>query len=345
MAYDEIHFGTPGYTPGYNPNEGGSYERNYNNTLNAFTPDQLINRYKTGIGQDYTLPLDIAYNQAFQSFKSQIGREPTSSEFAQLLPAFSQGGTYGNALIGSMKDRLAQNPNDPMNKGKSAQFSDQINGVFKSMLGRDATADEASHFGNLLATGNVDNYQLQDFLRGTPEYQTQQDTQFRGGLSKELEDSDVSFFNRSKQGIISQFMQNGTGQSSALDSALTDLMGQISQKRGEYLANLSSAQYGGNKQLALSNYGNTQKQIQDSMNQNRQYATGQQNYFTNRGDEISDYNRQMADYMSMNSGSGGNSGMNAFGGAISGAGAGAPLGPWGAAGGAVAGGLYGYLNK
>ncbi len=343
MAVNSIDFGTPGYTPGYESNDTGSYERNYNAQLNQYTPEELLARYKSG--KEYGMNIDRSNSLAYRSFVEQIGREPTSSEFAQILPAFQQNSLYGNAILGSIRDRLAQNPNDPINKGKSGQYTDQINQTFQSMLGRAATADEASHFGNLLATGNVDTYQLQDFLRGTPEFQTQADTKFRSGLGKELEDQDVSFFNRASQGVRSQFLNQGTGNSSALDSALTDLMGQISQQRSKYLSDLSAKQYGGNKELALSNYGNTQNEFLNNQNYNRGLSQRNSDAFSGRSNELSDYQTQMSDYMRMNKGSGSNRGMGAFGGALAGAGAGAPLGPWGAAGGAAAGGLYGYLNS
>lgn len=296
-----LKLGLPGYGPSYDSNNAGSFQRGYDALIGQFTPDQLLARYgnpNAGQGQFGASQLDQSNANAYKGFQSIIGRAPTADEFAQLLPIFqgANGQTLGNAWIANYKKQIMQNPNDPLNQGKVSQYTPQIQQVFKSMIGRDATQDEISHFGGLFATGNVDAYQLQDFLRGTPEFQTQEDTKFRSGLDQQLQDSDLSFFNRAKQNVMSQFMQNGTNQSSALDSALTDLMGQISEKRSGFLANLSSQQYGGNKDLALGNYKNSQNQFLQEQNYNRGNAMNQQNYLQGRGDELTNYGIQQKSY-------------------------------------------------
>lgn len=296
---EALLFGTPGYLPSYDPNQENSAVNAYNTRLAQFTPDELLRRYAQTDRNFNNGTWDANYSNAYRSFKSQIGRDPTASEFAQLIPAFQQGTTYGNAIIGSIRDRLAQNPNDPMNQGRAGQYGGQIRQVFKSMLGRDATPEEVNHFGSLMSTGNVNAYQLQDFLRGTPEYQTQEDTKFRGGLTKELENADISFFDRAKQGLQAQYMRQGTNMSSAMDSALTDLMGQIAEKRSQYLAGLSSQQYGGNKDLALQNYRGTQDRYLNEQNYNRGMSNSQNDYFRGRGDDLYDYQRQMDDMARM----------------------------------------------
>lgn len=291
--------GTPGYGPSYNSNQKGSFQAGYNQLLNNLTPDQLLARYsnKNALqGQFNATTQDSQGYQAYQAFKSIIGRDPTSSELSSVIPYFQNGPQFGNAYVSQLKTQLQQNPNDPLNQGKAASFSPQIGQVFQSMLGRAPTQDELNHFGGLFATGNVDAYQLQDFLRGTPEYQTAQDTTFRQGLDTELQKSDLNFFDRAKQNVLSQFMQNGTQNSSALDSALTDLMGQISNNRSSFLANLSANQYQGNKDLALKNYQGSQNQYLQNQNYNRQNALNQQNYLTSRGNELSDYNTQAQAY-------------------------------------------------
>lgn len=337
--------------------------------IGSLSPDQLLQR-SIGLNQnagsgDLTQYLqnqysgvnsqnDVSNIQALKSFQSIMGRDPNANEYAQIVPIFQQsnGQTLGNAWLSQYKQQYDQNPAN--RTGEAGKYSDQINQQFQSMLGRAATSDEVNHFGSLLATGNVDAYQLQDFLRGTPEYQTQQDTQFRSGLGKQLEDSDVNFFNRAKQGVMSQFMQNGTGNSSALDSALTDLMGQVSQQRDAYLTSLSAQQYGNNKDLALGNYQNTQNQYLQNQGYNRQQSQNQQNYIQGRSDNLTDYNRQMSDYMNfMNTYGGRSKGQNplyAIGGGLLGAGVGGAVGgPAGASAGyqigSGVGGGFGYLNR
>lgn len=285
----------------------------------------------------------------YKSGQELLGRDLTPEEFAKAAPIFQQpnGETLGNAWMANLKQIDDQNPLSSSNKKKAAGFGSDVNNYFKTALGRDATNEEKAHFGGLLATGNLDAYGLNQFLQGTPEYQTQQDTKFRSGVSSELEKTDLSFFNKAKQNVMSQFMQNGTGGSSALDSALTDLMGQIADKRSAYMANLSSTQYGGNKDLALGNYQNAMNQYLGEQNYNRGTGASNQNYLQGRSDSISDYERQMNDYMSY--GNMGqtkpNKGANAMNGAMQGAAAGSAAGPWGALIGAGAGGAFGYLNS
>lgn len=306
----------------------------------------LRNRY-SGVGS----ARDIQNIQAYKSFQSILGRDPTAEEFAQIVPIFQQdnGQTYGNAWLSQYKQQQDLNP---ANRAKDAgKYSGQLNQTFQSMLGRDATSDEIDHFGSLLATGNVNAYQLQDFLRGTTEYQQGQDKQFRTGLSKELEDSDVRFFDRSKQALLSQFMQNGTGQSSALDSAMADLMGQIAEKRSGFLSQVSSQQYGANKDLALGNYANARDEYFGNQAYGRGQAQKQQDYYQGRSDNLTDYNRQQQDYMNFLNSQGGKR-KDPWGQIIGGA-AGATIGgftggPAGAGAGyqigSGLGGGYDYLN-
>lgn len=341
------NLGRQGYAPGYDSNDKGSFERNYNSLLNNLSPDQLLKRYSTAETSQYGTGLDRANYQAYNSFKSLIGRDPTASELAQAIPAFQGGATTGNAWLASFKQAYDKNPaNLAAGAGK---YSNQINQVFQSQLGRAATGDEITHFGSYLGSGNLDAYGLQQFLAGTPEYQTQQDTKFRGELGTQLENSDTSYFNRSKQGLLSQFAQNGQtfGNSTALDSALVDLMGQIQQKRSDYMANLTSQQYGGNKQLALSNYGNAMDQYLQNNNYDKTLNQNQMGQYMDRSNNISDYNRQQQDWM--NYANSYQNPRNPFGNALSGAAAGAGMGyqmggPAGAGYGALAGGAYGYLS-
>ena len=343
---NEINLGQRGYTPSYDSNQKGSFEGNYNTILNQFTPDQLLRRYQNVTADQLNTNLDKTNAQAYNSFKSLIGRDPTAAELSQVIPAFQSGPQNGNAWLAQFAEIEKQKPANLQKR--AGEFKDQVNQVFQSQLGRDATADEITHFGSLFASGNLDAYQMQDFLKGTPEYQNNQDKQFRTDLSGELQKSDQNFFDRAKQSVISQFMQNGTGNSSALDSALVDLMGQIQSKRSDYLANLSAQQYGSNKNLAISNYGNTMDQYLKDKNYNRGLSQNTMDQYMNRTNELVDYNRQMQDYMNYaNSYNPRNNGLAGLGaGALSGAGAFAGTGnPFAIGAGGLAGGLFGYLGS
>lgn len=345
-----LQLGLPGYGPAYDSNQKGSFERAYNDLLGRLTPDLLVKRYGS-VAPEFSgrTSLDLQNQQAYNSFKSIVGRDPTGAELAQILPIFHgpNGQELGNAYLAQFAEQEKQRPE---NLRKNApQYANQVGQTIKSILGRDATPDELEHFGSLFATGNLDSYQLQDFLRGTPEFQTAQDKQFREGLSKELQGTDLNFFNRAQQGLRSQFAQQGQylGQSSALDSALTDLMGQIADKRSEYLAGLSSQQYQGNKNLALGNYENQMNQFLGEKNYQRGRSTSLEDYYRGRSDDLSDYQRQMNDYMNYMNQNNQRGGLGAaLGGALGGAGALAPTrNPWAIGAGALGGGLFGYFNR
>ena len=239
---------------------------------------------------------DWAGQNVYGNFVRMVGREPTEQELAQFIPIYQGSYNQGNAALANFAQYESQRPENLQKK--APQYADQVNQQFQGMLGRQATPEEINHFGGLLASGNTDAYQLQDFLRGTTEFQGAEDKKFRGGLASELEGYDTSFFNKAKENVISRFGDTGglQNRSSALDFALTDLMGQIAEKRGSYLANLSSQQYGGNKDLALGNYRGAQDQYLNEMNQRRGNSYNQFLGNQNRANEIGDYYRQAEDY-------------------------------------------------
>lgn len=318
-------------------NQGGGIENYYQQN------------YKVGAPREIK---DAGNYQAYKSFEAIMGRPPDANEFAQIVPIFQQadGQKYGNAWLAQYKQQYDA---DPRNQVKNAgKYAGELNQQFKSMLGRDATQEEINHFGSLMATGNVNAYQLQDFLRGTPEYQQAQDKQFRSGVSQELEQSDARYFDRAKQGLLSHFMQQGTGGSSALDSALADMMGQIAEKRQGFLTNLSAQQYGQNKDLALGNYQQSRDQYFNEQSYRRGQSQREQDYYRGRSDNLTDYNRQMSDYMNYMNSQGGRRGSNTgqMIGGLLGAGIGgfASRSPQGAAAGyqigSGLGGGYDYLN-
>jgi hypothetical protein len=249
---------------------------------------------------------DAAGQNVYNYFQQTVGRDPTSSELAQFIPIMQGSYTHGNSAISSYLDMQAQRPGALADKAPT--FAPQVNDVFQTVLGRQPDKEELSHFGSLLASGNVDAYGLRDFLKGSSEFQTAEDTKFRGGLASELQGYDNQFFDKAKENVLSRFANNGTmggsARSSALDFALTDLMGQIAEKRGSYLADLSSRQYGGNKDLAISNYRGTMDRYLDDVNaeRNRGYQNIDRAY--GRSQEIDDYNRQQRSYLQSQDGSG-----------------------------------------
>jgi hypothetical protein len=238
---------------------------------------------------------DAAGQNVYNYFQRTAGREPTASELAQFVPIMQGSYTHGNAAISGYLDMESRRPGALAEK--APEYSGQVNEVFREMLGREARPDEAEHFGTLLASKNVDAYGLRDFLKGSDEYQTSADTKFRSGLASELEGYDTKFFDKAKENVFSRFANNNQGsRSSALDFALTDLMGQIAEKRGSYLADLSARQYGGNKDLALSNYRSSMDRYlgEQDFARNRGYQNIDRSF--DRAREIEDFYRQKGIY-------------------------------------------------
>lgn len=370
MSPDELALllGQSGYRPGYDSNDSGSAERNYNNILNTLTPDQLLKRYGQGSQGSYGTALDQSQYQAYNTFKSLFGRDPSTNELAQVIPAFQgpNGLITGRAFLANLQNQYKTSPNlDPgnaMNNRKPEDVNQDVNGLFQSILGRTATADELQHFSQALSTNQIDSYGLSSFLKQQPEYTNSKDKDFRGSLSEELQGYDRKAFNNMKGDVISAygkngmaagFDQNGNSLSPSLDYALTDMMGKIAENRGNYLAGLSAQQYGGNKDLAIGNYKGTLDQM---YNQNQQQRSSQQNYgnaLLDRGFQGADYSTQMNDYMNFLSNQKSSKSMNPIYGQIGGlvgAGAGAFFGGPGGAQvgynlGQGAGNTYGYLNS
>jgi hypothetical protein len=307
---------------------------------------------------------DRLQQSAYDEMKSKLGRAPTSSEYSQLLQAFQgpNGLVNGRAAVSQYFDQIQKdptNPNSPLNPQnpgyqKTLQPHYQaVTDQFKSIMGRDATQDELTHFGGLLASGQTDAYGLQNFLKQQPEYTNAQDQQFRSGLNDELSGYDTKEFGREKGDIMADYARRGfgTGTSPSLDYALTDLMGKLAENRSAYLSTLSAQQYGNNKSVATGNYQNSLNQMYDQNQQNRQRQNSLTDYYTQRGNEGADYMTQMNDYLkyqNQNKGSSYNPLYGAAGGVL-GAGIGAAypaLGPQaGFAAGGAAGNAFGYLNR
>jgi len=294
-----VNLGKPGYTPGYDSNRQNSFQDALNNILNNLTPDQYIRRYSTVTSDQLQTGQDQLNQNAYNSFKSIVGRDPTSAEFSTALPIFQgqNGIQLGNAWLANLAERERQDPSKQV--GKANQYAQGINQSFQSMLGRNATQDEINHFGSIMATGNLDQYGVNQFLQGTPEYQAQENKKFQSGISERLNQTNLDFFGRAKQGLMSQFAQNGQtfGNSTALDSALADLMGQMQTQSNQYLTGLSAQQYGGNQDLAIGNYQNALQNYLNQQGYNRGRSQNQMDYLTGRSNELTDYQTQMRDYM------------------------------------------------
>lgn len=350
--------GTPGYGPAYDSNRAGSFQEAYNNILNTLTPDLLLKRYGQGQASQFQATgQDQSNYQAYSTFKSLMGRAPTSGELAQIIPAFQgpNGLMNGRAFLANMQQQYHSNPTldpgNPQNNQNPTDIQGQVKQQFQSILGRDPTTDELNHFTTAIQSNQTDAYGLSSFLKQMPEYTNTQDTNFRNSLNSQLQGYDTNEFNREKQGVMADYASRGMGGSSSLDYALTDLMGKIAQNRSSYLANLSASQYGGNKDLAIGNYQNTLNQMYGNSLNQRQSQQNYSNDLLNRGFQGADYQTQRNDFMNFmnnNRGSSYNPLYGVIGGAI-GAGAGGLMsgGNPGAinAGSNFGSGLFSYLGN
>ena len=332
------------------------------------TPDQLISRYGTVSGaqgkEDYQNLVkglygnqDQLYQYAYDTYNGTFGRGPTASEFAQLLPVFggTEGRQRGAAYVSQLYDQYKQSPE--YIRGQAGGRVDDVQKLFEETYGRQATADEAAHFGTQLAGGR-DAYDLGNELKLSPEYQAEQDKTFRTGLASELEGYDTSFFNKQKQGVYADYARRGfaPGNSPSLDYALTNVMGEIADKRGAYLANISSQQYGGNKEAARADYLTGRDRYFADQDYDRNLKQRELDYYRSRGDQDRDYMTQRDDYYNqmsrskqgqgtLHSGDWLNIGLGAANTAARFYGAGAAGGAGGGGGGYPGPYSYGYLNQ
>lgn len=294
-----------------------------------------------GLQELYGLAREL---NVYDSSQELLGRDITSQEVAQFMPRFNDpfqtetGRSY-------LAELASQEKNSSANLGKKApEYSDKVNKQFQDLLSRGATAEEADYFGRLLASGQVTDYEINQFVQALPEYQNIQDKNFRGGLEGELAGYDEKAFGRERENILSQYTKAGLQNSSALDFAITDALGKVQEQRGQFLAGLSSQQYGGNKAAARSDYENMRNTYQGNQDYSRNRSDQYLDYLTQRSDQASDYQRQKDDYLNFLSSQPKQRGGNWLQGALGGAAAGSAFGPWGAGVGAGLGALS-YLNS
>lgn len=294
---------------GYESNDAGSFERNYNEQLGRLTPEMLLRRYKAINNQGHLgTAVDRMQAQAYREAVSALGRDITPAEFSQILPYFmtSNGVSQGRAFLAQMVEQEKMNPNSPLSpynpqnpRNTLAQRNPEVQAVFQDLLKRGATQDELNHFSQMLATGQADAFTLRNFVSQLPEYRTAQDAEFRGNVAKELEGYDTSAFNKQKQDILSYYANQGmpAGTSPSLDYALTDLMGKIADKRQSFLTGLSADQYNKNTGAARDDYNTYLSRAFESEDWGRNRGAEASDYLRGRLGERQDYDQQRNDYM------------------------------------------------
>jgi len=204
---------------------------------------------------------------AARDFVAQFGRNPTQSELNQLAPAYLSSDpnianlSGGKANVSAYYTQLSQSPSNIYNQqqqqylSQAGNFKDQVNGAFQSTLGRDATQDELSHFGALMASGQ-DQYQVQQALQQTQEYQNTANTKFQNQLQGQLQQSNSTYFNQYiAPSLQAQNAMSGQAPgSSALSSQLANAALQQNQGLQNFLAGVTAQNYQNSTANATNQY-------------------------------------------------------------------------------------------
>lgn len=203
---------------------------------------------------------------AFRDFQNMFGRNPTQSELSLLSNTYAGDPNYTND--GAGKAQVAayfqQQVNTPQKIYQTQQdqyaadapkFSDQVASTFQSALGRAPTDAEQKYFGSLMASGQ-DQYQVQQALQQTQEYQNTQNTNFQNKLQGQLQQSNSTYFNQYiAPSIQSSAALAGRSQdSSGVNSQLANAALQQNQGLQGFLAQTTANNYQNSTANATNQY-------------------------------------------------------------------------------------------
>lgn len=308
--------------------------------------------------------LQAATYYAAQDFVKMFGRNPTQTELSQLAPQYLSGdanltnSTAGQQALSQYYQNIANSPENLQKRqladaqksyttGK-AGFDSTTAAAFQQATGRAPTADELSHFGGLLATGQIDSYGLSQLVGQTAEAQQKQTTDYQNTLSANLQSTQGDYFkNYINPSILSETAAAGRDpNSSGVQQAEVQAGKQQNYDLQNYLANFGATQYGQSAQNQQGVYQQYLNQQYSQQNANTSYALGQNSYNQQQLQNTQNYNLQQNAYNNYLKNYGKSNGAS---GALSGASSGAALGTtimpgWGTAIGGVAGGLAGYFG-
>lgn len=242
-----------------------------------------------------------------QAFKELLGREATPVEIAELTPSL---GTDPNIHdTGAMRSRVAefarmeserQRPDRERKdaEGKAKDYYGSVSQLFKNTLGREANDAEVKHFSTLLATGDADEYTINNFLQNLPEYTKKQDDTFRAEQRGEFEKADTDYYSEKLLPAIQQQMaaRGRSMESSGYATALAQAAKQQAQERERYLTQLSSQQYTGRSGAARSDYETYMSRVFGAQDYSRDRSAGLNDSYTARQRELSNYDMQKSAY-------------------------------------------------
>lgn len=276
---------------------------------------------ETPLANDYFANLDKTAKQtaggsdtyqqlyAFLDFKNVFGRNPTASELSMLSPNYAgnknvTNNANGKSIVSQYYQSIAKSPDNLATRERerlekeAPEHYGSVDETFQSTLGRNATDEEKSHFGSLLASKQLDTYQLGQFIGELPESVKKQDAEFRTKLSGELDTQNQKYFSDKILPSIQQRFQaqgrsvDSSGYAAALALAAEDQ----SANRENFLTNLSANQYGNQTANARADYQTTL----DRYYQSKDYSTDRSNYLADqlqgRATEFGNYNLQKSAY-------------------------------------------------
>lgn len=241
----------------------------------------------------------------YKNANELLGRDITPSEFAQIAPSFGNGSQReveaGRAQLAQYAEAQKNTPEalDAKYAASAGQYGGKVNDIFQRLASRGATKQELDHFGKMLASGEVDEYTLGQFVNQLPEVTASRDLQERQNLNSELTKYDQEFFNKGKENILSRYAQAGIQNSPSLDFALTNLMGDIQKQRTAYLAGLSREDYARGRDLNREDYRITQDRLFGSQDYGRNRTDALSDLYRKRAYDVSDYRTQQDDLLNL----------------------------------------------
>lgn len=243
------------------------------------------------------------------TFKNQAGRDATAEELNGFLQkSFYQSWIAPGELqytdLTAIANNYISNNFDvaklQRERGKSEapnQYG-QVNDIFKSVLGRDADQSEKDHFGQLLASGDLDPYTLSTWVQSLPESVKKQDADFRASLTGDLQKQDVQYLQEQVlPSVQSAFAAQGRDPgSSGFANSLALAAQSQNRDRESFLSNLTASQYMGNKQAAYGDYLNSVGRYQQGQDYSRARAAQLSDSSTNRIYDVQNFNMQRSAY-------------------------------------------------
>ena len=190
---------------------------------------------------------------------TRTGGALTQEERAELLD-------LSDADFGTRADDISRNFTPGEKYTGSAQR------IIKDLLGRDASADEISHFGRGLASGQYDEKYLGDLVQQTSEFQDRRAGQARTQLAAESQGIDANYLQRAAQQALAQYASQGRGNSSAVTAQFAQAATDLGNSRQNFMLGLGAQDYGQNRQREYEQFLGSQGRTQGAYDQSQIYA-------------------------------------------------------------------------